>query len=130
MARIRSARKKEVPLRTPRRKTSPLPASLRIAAPSLSIRLSLNAFLIRFFNGNLVHLALACDLEGLGYLHARQQDDLAPPQHERNPVAEFARNFTINQEILQLFLTAHAEGLETVAVAAVADGEFRVAGRR
>src|SRR5258708_6307543 len=99
-----------------------------MVAPSLSIRLaiclSLNAFLIRFFNGNLVHLALARDLEGLGDLHACQKDDLATPQHERNPVAEFARNFTINQEILQLFLTAHAEGLEAVAVAAVADGGF------
>src|ERR1700737_4241178 len=130
MARIRSAMKKDGPLRTPRRKISPLPASLRIVAPSLSIRLaiclSLNAFLILFFNGNLVHLALSRDLEGLGDLHACQQDDLAAPQHERNPVAEFARNFTINQEILQLFLVAHAEGLETVAVSSVADGEFRL----
>src|ERR1700737_174658 len=133
MARIRSAMKKDVPLRTPRRKISPLPASLRIVAPSLSIRLaiclSLNAFLILFFNRNLVPLALSRDLEGLGDLHACQQDDLAVPQHERNPVAEFARNFTINQEILQLFLVAHAEGLETVAFAAVADDEFRVAAR-
>src|SRR5437773_6051201 len=101
-----------------------------MVAPSLSIRLaicfSLNAFLIRFLNGNLIHLALARDLEGFGDLHARQKDDLATPQHDRNPVAEFARNFTINQEILQLFLAAHAEGLKAVAFAAVADGEFGV----
>src|SRR5260370_38510463 len=101
VAALRSARKKEVPLRTPRRKISPLPASLRIVAPSLSIRLaicfSLNAFLIRFLNDNLVRLALARDLEGFGDLHARQQDDLASPQHERNPAADFARTFTINQ---------------------------------
>src|SRR5258708_39555179 len=126
MARIRSARKNDVPLRTPRRKTSPFPASLRIVAPSLSTRLAicllLNAFLMRFLNGNLVHLALARDLEGLGDLHARQQDDFATPQDERNSIAEFARNFTINQEILQFFLAAQAEGLEAVAVAAVSVG--------
>src|SRR5438445_11919897 len=128
MARNRSARKSAVPLRTPRRKRSPLPASLRISAPSLSIRLaicfSLNAFLIFFLNGNLVDLSSLAHLERLGDLHARQEDDLSTPQHERNSVAGLARDFTINQEILQLFRLWHAEGLETVAVAAVADGEL------
>src|SRR5712692_6577081 len=131
IARSRSDRNRAVPLRTPRRKTSPLPASLRISAPSLAIRFSIcfsvNAFLIFFFNGNFVHLSSLAHLEHLGDLHARQEDDLSTPQHERNSVAEFARDFTINQEILQLFLFSHAEGLEAVAVAAVADRELGVA---
>src|SRR5712692_10393861 len=115
----------------PRRKTSDLPASWRISAPSLPIRLaicfSLKAFLIRFLNSNLVELAPLADFEELGDLYAGQQHDLSAPQHERNPVAELARNFTINQEILQLFLARHAERLESVAVAAIADGKFGVA---
>src|SRR5437762_1229886 len=103
MARIRSARKKEAPFRTASRKMSTLPASLRICPPSLAIRraicFSLNAFLIRFFNGNLVQLAAAvADFEGLGDLDARQQHDLSSPEQQRNAIAGLARDFTINQE--------------------------------
>src|SRR6266516_4378391 len=101
MARIKSARKSEAPLRTPRRKTSALPASFRISAPSLSIRLaicfSLKAFLIDFLNGNLVELAAAVgDFEGFRDLHAGHADDFSAPDKERNSVAGFARDFTIN----------------------------------
>src|SRR2546423_5684750 len=130
MARIRSARKSDAPLRTPRRKTSALPASLRMSAPSFAIRraicLSLNAFLTRFFNGNLVQIAAARHFEGLGDLDAGDADDSAAPDEQRNPVARFDGDFTINQEILQLFLLFHAERLELVARPSISDRERRV----
>src|SRR5437764_12214768 len=94
MARIRSARKNDAPLRTPRRKTSALPASLRMSAPSFAIRraicLSLNAFLTRFFNGNLVQIAAARHFEGLGDLDARDAGAPAAPDAQRNPGARVA----------------------------------------
>src|SRR5581483_2462325 len=134
MARIRSARKQDAPLSTPRRKTSPLPASARISAPSFRTRRaicrSLNAFLIRRFNGYLVQLAAARDLDGFRDLHTAHAGDGSMPYEQRKPVADLEGDFTINQEILQLFLPLHAEGLEAIALAAVADGECGVASGR
>src|SRR5512132_352026 len=44
-------------------------------------------------------------------------DDLAIPHQKWNAVAHFGRDFTINQKILQLFVS------ESIAAAAVADDE-------
>src|SRR5437773_4332223 len=128
MARIRSVRKHDAPLSTPRRMISPSPASWRMLWPSLAIRLaiafSLKAFLSFFLNRNLVELAGGSgDFERFRDFNAADPHDRAVPNQQRNAVADLGRNFTINQEILQLFLLGHAEGLKAIAPAAVADGE-------
>src|ERR1044071_10316226 len=131
MARMRSGRKHDVPLRTPRRKMPSSPASLRMRAPRastrLAISLALNArliFVARTFQPHLVQIARAGDAEPLGYLDARHPDDRAVPKKERNPIPEISGDFTINQEVFELFVGGEGEGVEAVAVAAVADGEF------
>src|SRR5262249_51152818 len=101
MARIRSARKNDAPFSTPSRNTSAFPASLRIRVPSLPMRraicFSLKAFLTRFFNGHLVQIAAAAgDFEGFRDLHPGHADDFSAPDDERDSVAEFERDFTIN----------------------------------
>src|SRR5438128_5778000 len=106
MARIRSARKNDAPFRTPSRNTSAPPASLRMLDPSLSMRLaicfSLNAFLIRLLvNRNLVEIAAAGDFEGFRDLHSGHADNFSAPEEQRNSVAGFNRDCTINQKILQ-----------------------------
>src|SRR5437762_1822549 len=130
MARIRSARKHEVPLRTPRRRTPSSPASSRMRAPSaatrLAISLAVNArliFVARTFQPNLVKIARAGDAEPLGYLDAPDPRDGAVPEKEWNPIPDLSRDFTINEEVFQLFVRGEAERLEAVAVAAVADEE-------
>src|SRR4051812_43757825 len=130
MARIRSGRKQDVPLSTPRRKTAVSPASSRMRAPSavtrLAISLALNArliFVVRTFQPYLVEIARAGDAEPLGYLDARHPGDRAVPQEEWDPIPEIGSDFTINQKVFQLFVRAEAEGAEAIAVAAVADGE-------
>src|ERR1700746_2583667 len=123
MARIKSARKNDAPFRTPRRKSSDLPASLRMVFPSLAmgraICLSLNSFLTRFFNQNLVLIAAPGDLECLGDLHAGDAYDFVLPDEQRNSVAGLDGDFTINQKILQLFLPIHAERLKPIAWTAI-----------
>src|SRR5437764_9663311 len=130
MARIRSARKQEVPLSTPRRRTPSSPASSRMRAPSaatrLAISLAVNArliFVARTFQPNLVKIARAGDAEPLGDLDAADPGDGAVPEKERNPIPDVGGDFTINEEVFQLFVRGEAEGLETVAGAAVADKE-------
>src|SRR5437762_11073550 len=113
MARIRSARKHEVPLRTPRRKTPSSPASSRMRSPSaatrLAISLAVNArliFVARTFQPNLVKIARAGDAEPLGYLDARHPGDRAVPEEEWDPIPEIGSDFTINQKVFQLFVRA------------------------
>src|ERR1043165_7731724 len=132
MARIRSARKQVVPLRTPRRRTSASPASSRMRAPSAATRLAISLalkvrliFFVRTFQPNLVEIARAGDAEPLGDLDARHPGDRAVPEKERNPIPDVGGDFTINQKVFQLFVRGEAEGLEAVAVAAVADEERR-----
>src|SRR5712691_7871445 len=132
MARARSARKNDAPLRMPRRKRWESPASLRMVAPSLAMRLaiafSLNVFLIFFLNDDLVAIARRiADPELLRDFDAGHPDDDFVPDEQRNAVAALDVDFTINKEILQLFLVSEAEGLKAIAVAAIAHGE---AGRR
>src|SRR6266545_5655795 len=130
MARIRSARKQEVPLSTPRRRTPSSPASPRMRAPSAATRLTISLaenarliFVARTFQPNLVKIARAGDAEPLGYLDARHPGDRAVPEEEWDAVADVRGDFTINQKVFQLFVRGEAEGVETVAVAAVADEE-------
>src|ERR1043165_8124570 len=130
MARIRSARKQEVPLSTPRRRTPSSPASSRMRAPRaatrLAISLALNArliFVARTFQPYLVQIARAGDAEPLGDLDARHPGDRAVPEKEWNPIPEIGSDFTINQKVFQLFVRGEAEGVKAVAVAAVADEE-------
>src|SRR5918911_3836063 len=130
MARRRSARKHEVPLSTPRRRTSASPASSRMRAPraatSLPISLALKArliFFVRTFQPNLVEIARARDAEPFGDFDAGDPGDRAVPEEEGNPIADVGGDFTINEEVFQLFVGGGAEGVEAVAVAAVADGE-------
>src|SRR2546430_11967676 len=106
MARIRSARKHDVPLSTPRRRTSASPASSRMRSPSaatrLAISLAVNArliFVARTFQPNLVEIARAGDAEPLGYLDARHPGDRAVPEEQRDAVADVGRDFTINQKV-------------------------------
>src|SRR5438552_12232657 len=132
MARIRSARKQEVPLRTPRRRTPSSPASSRMRPPSaatrLAISLAVNArliFVARTFQPNLVKIARAGDAEPLGHLDARHPGDRAVPEEQWDTVADVSGDFTINQKVFQLFVRGEAERVEAVAVAAVADEEVR-----
>src|SRR5690349_999031 len=124
---MRSARKNDAPLRTPRRKISALPASLRMPLPSLAIRFaicfSLNSFLTRFFNENLVLIASAGDLECFRDLHAGDAYDFVLPDEKRNSVAGLDRDFTINQKILQLFLLRHPQRLEPIARPSISHDE-------
>src|SRR6185436_353564 len=106
MARIRSARKQEVPLRTPRRKMPSSPASSRMRAPRaamrLAISLALNARLIlvaRTFQPYLVEIARAGDAESLGHLDARHPGTRAVPEQEWDSIRELGRDFTINEEV-------------------------------
>src|SRR5438874_13411039 len=128
MARIRSERKNDAPFRTPRRTRRPSPASRRIVLPSLPIRLamsfSLNVFLIFFLNDDLVAIARRiADAELFRDFDTGYPDDAAVPDEQRNAVAALGVDFTINEEILQLFLLRKAEGLETISFASVPDDE-------
>src|ERR1043166_5824431 len=119
MARMRSARKHEVPLSTPRRKTSASPASSRIRAPRAATRLAISLalkarliFVVRTFQPNLVKIARAGDAEPLGDLDAAHPGNGAVPEKERNPIPDAGGDFTINQEVFQLFVRGEAEGVE------------------
>src|SRR5207302_1214253 len=68
---------------------------------------------------------VAGDLERLGDRDPRDPDDLAVPEEKRDAVALFDGDLAIDEEILELLLAAETEGAETVALAAVADGEAR-----
>src|ERR1700686_62477 len=127
MRRSRSAVKHEAPLRMPRRKRGASPASSRISAASAatrcSISLALNAFVI-LLNRDLVKIGgLARHFEQLGNFDTGDPGNGALPDDEGGAVPGRCRNFTINQQFLQLFVVRHAEGEETVAVAPVADGK-------
>src|SRR5438876_4176256 len=129
MARIRSARKNDAPFSTPNRNTSAFPASLRMSDPSLSMRraicFSLNAFLtFLLLNRNLVEIAAVVgDFERFRNFHSGHADNFSAPDEQRNSVAGFNRDFTINQKILQLFLMRHAQWLKSIACSSIADRE-------
>src|ERR1043166_6047133 len=110
MARMRSARKHEVPLSTPRRKTSASPASSRMRAPRAATRLAISLalkarliFSVRTSEPTLVKIARAGDAEPLGALAAADPGDGAVPQKERNPIPDVGGDFTVNEEVFQFF---------------------------
>src|SRR3954465_1879734 len=131
MRRSKSVTKHDAPLRMPRRKRGDSPASSRISAASAATRRSiswaLNTFvslLVSLLNRHLVKIGgLASHFEQLGDLDAGHPDDRVVPKKKRDAVPRRCGNLTINEEILQLFVVRHAERAETVAVAAIADGE-------
>src|SRR5688500_4020586 len=134
MARRRSPRKQEAPLRIPRRKTSASPASARIAAPTSRTRFLICSsvktgvmFCTRALHPHFVEHSRRGrgHLEALRDLDAADPDDLLVPQQQGQTVPDFGGDFTINQEILQLFRTRKSKRLKAVAVAAVADDEAR-----
>src|SRR3989442_13045402 len=99
MARARSARKNDAPLRMPRRKRCESPASLRMVAPSLAIRLaiafSLNVFLIFFLNDDLIAIARRiADPELLRDFDAGHPDDDCVPDQQRSTAAALDVTFT------------------------------------
>src|SRR5258706_5165759 len=127
MRRNRSAVKHDAPLRMPRRKRGASPASSRISAASAatrwSISLALNAFVI-LLNGDLVTIGgLVRHFEQLGNFDTGDPGNRSLPDDEWDAIPGRCRNFTINQQILQLFVVRHPERPEPVALAAVADGE-------
>src|SRR6266849_5561912 len=126
MARMRSARKQQVPFRTPRTNTEPFPASARSSPPSVSIRLAIFLavidFLIFVFKPYLVAIArVRGKLELLRHSDAGHPDDLALPHDQGDAITELGGDFTINQHVLQLFLERQPEGLEPIAWTAAAD---------
>src|SRR5258708_17915688 len=130
MARKRSARKQDVPLRSPRRNTGPFPASARSSLPSASMRLAiflaLIDFLIFFLKPYLVAIARAgSHFESLRHVDARNPDDLTHPFDQGNPIPDHGGDFTINQHVLQLFLVWQAEGLKAVAGTPASNDEGR-----
>src|SRR5688572_27439704 len=134
MVRSRSPRKQEAPLRIPRRKTSASPASARIADPTSRTRALICSsvktgvmFCTRALHPHFVeHSPRGCGhLEALRDLHTADPDDFAVPEQQRQSISAVCGDFTINQEILQLFRTRKSKWLKAVAVAAVADDEAR-----
>src|SRR5258706_7801790 len=160
MARMRSARKHDVPLRRPRRKSVPSPVSARIEAPSSFTRRTISsaekttsscsaadcgmekvypvlpAFQPSFkttssLQAQHIHVAVAPGrLEPLGNGNSCNPDDLAVPDHEREPVARFARDLPRDEKALQLRLRGIAEGMEAVARLPTADRERRICALR
>src|SRR5712691_9502780 len=120
MARTRSARKHDVPFRTPSRNTSAGPVSLRICFASASIRraIFLALYVLLIFLVRILQDHLEAHLESLRNLEAADPNDLIVPDQQRNAVADFGGDFTINQKILQLFVA------EAITGAAVAEGEM------
>src|SRR5688500_13549115 len=122
MARIRSARKSEAPLRMQSRKTSEVPASPRICAAMSRTRAAISSALktglislvgcTRPLHPHYVELSTSGTghFEALRDFHAGHPDDLAVPDQEGEAVPDFGRDFTINQEIFELFRTGQAEG--------------------
>src|SRR6266567_2620308 len=99
MARIRSARNRAVPLRTPRRKTSEEPASRRISRPRAATRAAissaLNALAIFVFKPPLVPLTCSVGhFETVGNFDAGDPDDAAVPHQKRDAISAFGGDFT------------------------------------
>src|SRR5687767_15979338 len=121
---MRSARKHDVPLRMPRRNTSPSPASLRISSASARMRSAIcsavNTGVISFTVALRPHFVKPAargtrHLESFRDLDAGDPDDFVVPEQEGNAVPNVRCDFTINQKILQLFWAGHAQGVEAVA---------------
>src|SRR5689334_16483758 len=131
MARRRSDANTAVPLSTPRRKTSPPPASRRMVSPRRRMRDAISSALktgrsVSLINPHFAeHSAGPAHFETFGDFHAPDPHDLAVPDQKRDSVANAGVDFTINEKVFELFRLGHAQGLEAIAGTAVADGEVR-----
>src|SRR5690349_5101876 len=125
-----------------RRKTSASPASRRMSAAMAATRAAISSALktgvmvdcdTRILHPHDVTFGAACagiigHLEALRDFHAGHPHDLILPEEQRQAIPDLDRDFTINQEILEFFRLAHAEGLEAIAGTAVADREGSIEG--